>query len=645
MRYYFSILALLPALANGAIAAEAAETEQIVVTGMRYEQSALQSPAPVFVIDREQITLSGARQLSDLLQAQAGIQVRDTIGDGGRGVVLAMRGFGENAANNTLVLVDGRRLNNPNLQPPDLNSIALKDVERVEVLAGGAGVLFGEQAVGGVVNVVTRDGGGDSTFVEAGVGSHDTSLLQAAYSTRLENGLGIRVSAQSRESDNYRDNNESEYLNLMSRISYAWERGKVFAEYQYVDDQLRFPGALPATLAAKNRRQTLNPDDFGDLETQTWRTGGSLAISGNWRLIAEASWRDSEGQGFQSAANTSDMEVWTLNPRLVGEYELSRGLLQFTAGLDLTDSEYLLDIPDFFFRTDYRQELKDAYAQLVFPLAQQLRLTAGIRASKVDDHDRSNGRRNNDSETLGTAGLSWHINDQMRLLLRRDDTLRYANVDENGFTLPAIEFLGPQDGESWELGYEWFNSEYSLQAVAYRLELEDEILYDPSAAGPGAEFGFLGANVNLDRSRREGASLSGQWQASESLQFRASYNWTDAEIRAGSFRGRTIPFVAEHTASLALAYRFNALLTLYGESIYTGSRHALGDDANLGPSLDDYLLFNANLGISTGNWRAALRVNNIGNEEYDTLGTLSFGVTSVYPAPERTWMATLSYTF
>lgn len=128
----------IPFVLLGAIttldAAAANTIEQIVVTGLRTEQSLLETPVAISVITREDIERSGALTIADVLRGRAGLQIRDTIGDGGRGVLVAMRGFGENAANNTLVLVDGRRLNNPSLAAPDLNSIALADIERIEIL-------------------------------------------------------------------------------------------------------------------------------------------------------------------------------------------------------------------------------------------------------------------------------------------------------------------------------------------------------------------------------------------------------------------------------------------------------------------------------------------------------------------------------
>lgn len=641
LRSAISALFAVPALSY---ADERHAMEQVVVTGMRTEHSLLDSPASISVITREEIEQSGALTVADVLRARAGIQVRDLIGDGGRGVVISMRGFGENAANNTLVLVDGRRLNNPSLQAPDLNSVALKDVERIEVLQGGGGVLFGDQAVGGVINVITRTPQATSLALEAGAGSHDSDRYALNASHRFDNGVGLRLSAEQRSSDNYRDNNASDYGNVLGLVEYRWKDGRVFAETQYVDDELEFPGALPVDLAKQDRRQTLYPGDFGDLETTSWRIGGRANLSANWAAELELTSRDSDGDGYQFADNTTDMQVDSANPRLIGTFDTGTGNAILTLGFDATDSKYLLDIPDFYTRTDFRQEQRDAYAQLVYPLTNSLRVSAGARRSQVDDHNRETDQNNSDSETITTASLAWDFRPEMRFLLRRDEVLRYPNVDENGYTLPSVDFLKPQTGVSWESGIEWFNPRFNGRAVLYSLDLDDEILYDPSAHGPSADFGFFGANVNLDSSTRRGALVEWQWRAAARLSFGGSYTYTDAEVKSGTFDGKDVPYVAEHVGALNTNWDIGLGLSAFAELAYTGSRYALGDDANLYDEVDSDAIVNMALRWTRGPWHTTLRANNLTDQEYDTLTTDYDGYRSVYPAAERTVFLTLGYT-
>ena len=624
-------------------AAVAAPPEQIIVTGMRTEQLQLNSPAAVSVITREEIEQSGAITIADVLRARAGLQIRDTIGDGGRGVVVSMRGFGENAANNTLILVDGRKLNNPTLQPPDLNSVALKDIERIEVLQGGAGVLFGDQAVGGVINIVTRTPEKAALAVEAGAGSEGGQRVSAIASQRFANGVGARLSAEQRSSDNYRDNNASDYRNVLGLLEYEWSDGRVFGEAQYIDDQLEFPGALPVEMASRDRRQTIYPDDFGDLETYSWRLGGRYALSAHWSAEMELTERNSDGNGYQFSANTTDMRVRTANPRLIGEYRSAAGLSTVTVGFDATDSDYEFEIPEYFFLTDFSQEQRDVYAQIVHPLSSTVQVSFGARRAEVADENHGNGTRNSDSETVTTASIAWQFHESMRLLLRRDEVLRYANVDENGFTLPSVTFLAPQTGTSLEGGIEWFAERFNGRAVVFDLDLDDEILYDPSAPGPSAEFGSFGANINLESSSRQGALLEWQWAVSPRLSIGGSYTYTDAEVTSGTFDGNEIPYVSEHVGALNGTWNFGYGINAYVEYAYSGSRRALGDDANIYPGVDSEGLVNMALRWANGDWYTSLRANNLLNEEYDTLTTATPYGRSVYPAPERMLFLSVGY--
>ena len=185
------------------------------------------------------------RHIVDVLRGQGGVRVSDLFGDGSRASV-GMRGFSVTASSNTLVLVDGRRLNNIDISSPDLNSIfSLKDVERIEIVQGSAGVLFGDQAVGGVINIITNGSRGQVGSVEVSAGSYDAVGIRAVYGDNVTKNIHYRVSAEHRESDNYRrENNKVEYTNLFAKTAYDYNEGNIFAEVQHIKEDLRTPGAL-----------------------------------------------------------------------------------------------------------------------------------------------------------------------------------------------------------------------------------------------------------------------------------------------------------------------------------------------------------------------------------------------------------------
>ena len=110
------------------------------------------------VITAEEIARSPSHSLQDILSREPGVQVTNLFGgvNGARSVV-DMRGFGATAGSNTLILINGRRLNDLDIAAVDLAAIPRDSIERVEITRGNSGaVLYGDGAVGGVINIVTK---------------------------------------------------------------------------------------------------------------------------------------------------------------------------------------------------------------------------------------------------------------------------------------------------------------------------------------------------------------------------------------------------------------------------------------------------------------------------------------------------------
>lgn len=645
------VLASLIAFAIGSSsihAADAVRVEPVVVSATRSLQSSVPTPAAISIIDRREIEASGARHIAEVLRGRGGLQLRDPYGDGSRAVV-SLRGFGENAAANTLVLVDGRRLNNSDLGAPDLNSIALKDVERIEIIHGSAGVLFGDQAVGGVINVITRAPRGFGASIEAGAGSFSARELRGAIGDRNERGLAYRLSAETRSSDNYRDNNRQEYSNLFGRIDYEHRgNGSVFLEHQAIDENLNLPGAIFADQVAADRTQTRFPTDFADSRSQITRAGLRQTLHENWQLEAELTDRRSDGEGILTGSTfTQDRHHLGFTPRLIGALPMGAGELLLTLGTDLDRTDY--DITSPFGTTDNRQHQRSAYVQGVIPLSEQLSATLGARHAEVendltDSFSFPAGTSIDDSEFVTSAGLSFAATPEWRLFVRRDEVLRFPKVDEYTNMDATITLLDAQTGESYELGSEWRRGGHDARAVLYRLDLDNEIDYDPSAT-----FGF-GGNTNLDPTRRTGLILDGHLQASDALRLGSAYSYVDAEFDHGLFAGNRIPFVARHTFSLNADYRLGSAWHLFGEAQYIGERVPQGDYANTLDRLPGYTVYNASLDYRLTAWTFALRVDNIGDKRYSDVAVRAFNpwpteAVGYYPAPERSARVTAKYRF
>lgn len=118
-----------------------------------FKRQQIYEEAQLSAINRSVIKISPVVDLTQLLkQEQSIVRLINNSGDYSQ-VAFSIRGFGDNAVANSLILVDGFPLTNPSLLVPNFNSISLVDIERMEITQGSEGVLWGDQAVGGVMNI------------------------------------------------------------------------------------------------------------------------------------------------------------------------------------------------------------------------------------------------------------------------------------------------------------------------------------------------------------------------------------------------------------------------------------------------------------------------------------------------------------
>src|SRR5712664_1156783 len=157
-----------------------AAEEEILVTGSRIRRKDLTTPAPVTVITREAVQASGKVSIGDFLQSlpEQGNAINTQVNNGGNGATrIALRGLGPAR---TLVLLNGRRFvpgGNGADASVDLNSIPASAVERIEVLKDGASAVYGSDAIGGVVNIITRRRGGTEVSGFTGTSQHGDGTI------------------------------------------------------------------------------------------------------------------------------------------------------------------------------------------------------------------------------------------------------------------------------------------------------------------------------------------------------------------------------------------------------------------------------------------------------------------------------------
>lgn len=617
--------------------------EQMVVIGRQLE-TPLDLAANVTVIDASEIAATGATNLTDVLRGRAGIQISDS----NTGAVFAMRGFSaQNAPNNTLILLDGRRLNNIDIAAASISAIPLNQVERVEILSGSAGVLYGDQAVGGVINIVTKAPNAAGGNVTLSAGNHDTYEARADVAGQITDEWRYFAAADYNESDNYRRNNANETGSVMARVQYDDGKRQFFVEGSYYDNKRENPGSLTLEQFNDDPRQSSSVGDYIHETTDAWRAHLQQQVSEHWSLAGDLNYSDSlisnVTYGEWGGISQNSRSLLEFNPKALGKYQTDNGPMSIVLGADLHrgKAEYV--------GRDDTQTLASVYLQQTVPLSKTLEYVIGGRYAHVKDElvDASVYPEGVDLDEHAHAlelGLNYRPVAGQRFYVRADQNFRFAKVDEQAYTPPSVVGLKPQKGDSIEAGWDLVANQYQLKLSLYRLALKDEIIYDNSAEMPVGGL-FAGANINADESRRYGANIAADWQVLSGWDLGAEYNYIDAEFTNGENDGQELSWVAKHSGRIYSSYDLNDVWQFYAEGQYLGKRYLDGDNANVDGKLDDYWLANVAINYRRDNWQASLRADNLFDKEYVSAGYYSPGWNSYYSGAGREVRLSVSYHF
>ncbi len=612
---------------------------EVVVTATRSPYSLDRIATTVRVIDQQDIQRSGVRTVVDLLRNHGSVQVRDSSGID-RASNLSLRGF--SGSENVLTLVDGRKLNNTDLAGPNLTTIHLDDVERIEILEGGAGALYGDQAVGGVINIITKREESAGGSVHIGRGSYDNEVYRTSYHNTLASSFYYRLNTDVERGDAYRDDTSLNYENYSVVTGYRHHSGEVYVEARQTDNEYLLTGALSVNEEDLDRRQ--GGGSFNDYaeDSRVARIGLNQRFGEHLELRTSYSDRNEEAlirseSGFGSAVSQQDRRIKLFDPRLI----INVDRLRVTLGLDKEDVDYNFLVDFGFGPTGSNQShnKESEYLHLVFSPHESLDIQGGIRHAKLKVDVQPFDLDYQQGVTVHNIGISWRPsiggNRNWQIYVNRDETFRFALADENVDFFGNFSLLDVQRGVAWELGNRWEWAELKANLAVFQHDNENEIAYD-------SMLGFFGANTNLDDTRRRGATVELNWQASDKLALSTVYSYTDATFIEGVYEGNRIPDVARHLLKLNGSYQPHQHLNLFAEMLYVGSRQL--DFTSSTDSLGAYTVFNLTATWHQNNWTLQARLNNIGDKEYSEFVSF-FGSRALFPSAERNLMVTLGYDF
>jgi len=612
-----ALLLAAPALAQQAPDPDvgSASVAALIVTATRSAQPADRIGAAVTVLDQADIALAQSPDIVELLSETPGVSYTR---NGGVGAVAGLNIRGAESSH-TVLLIDGVKMNDPTAPQGAANfgNLLVGDVARIEILRGAQSTLWGSQAIGGVVNVVTAEP--TAAFqgtLDAEGGARGTGYLRAGLGGRA-GGLGWRLAAgryrtdgvsafaAGSEADGYENTGLSGRLRyafsdaVSAEIRAVWSDGETDTDGFAGDDDSyglteelavyaglniglldgRLKNRLAWTHAETERSAHLPSDPVAPVsfeglgETRRWEYQGVLALTPDWTATF----------GLESeTAKMRQRAPWFLDPDPA-----------FTTGKVGVDS---------------------VYGQIQGPVAPGLTITAGLRH---DEHDAYGGH------TLGALAAAWSLNDGATVLR--------AGFGQ-GFRAPGLyelyseygnSALDPESFDSWELGVQQaLARSVTVSATWFERRAENEIRFYSCPFGspeplcnPNGVFRF-GYYDNIQKTRARGLELGGRAELAR-FTLSANYSWTEAENAAGPNAGNQLARRPEHMANLAATWRFAG----DAGSLTVAARHvgeAFNDEAHAVP-LDAYTLIDLR-----GAWRLDEsielygRVENLFDEPYET---------------------------
>ena len=522
----------------------------VVVTATRFPEAAADLPFGVSVLTAGDIKASGVTTVNDAIMKLLGVPGRlDLYGGGDYG--LDLRGFGTTADSNQVVVVDGIRVNEADLGGTRLAGIPIDSVERIEVIRGSAAVLYGEGATGGAIVITTKAGRGadrkSQADVYAAAGSFGTRELRGT-GTLVAGDFSLDASANKRDSDNDRANfrSRTDGVSVTGQWSHDWLRAGVRYAYDNLDTGL--PGSLTAAQYEADPHQTSTPLDSASIRNHRSSVFGEARL-GDWQIDMDAGWRRkalssnyvSGGYAYAYDVDASTYALRARNSARFGAYTNS-----FVSGIDV--GEWKRTVPGSF-GSEANQRSQAVYLRDEVTLPGGTHLSAGWRTQGVKE-DNSSATANIDEQPHAwELGVVQPVGAGVSLYGRYGRSFRLANVDEFGFTTPGLA-LKTQTARDAELGVRWAYTGGRAEVRVYRSELTNEIGYDPKAFGPGSAFGFNGANVNFDPTRREGLELEVTQTLAANANLHINAATRRARFTAGTYQGNDIPLTPRRTLSV-----------------------------------------------------------------------------------------------
>ncbi|QEW07462.1 TonB-dependent receptor plug domain-containing protein [Nitrincola iocasae] len=573
-----------------------------VTTPLRMAQPLHETQAATTVITRADIERQQPESVAQLLRGHAGIEFASS---GGAGSITSLFMRGSNS-NHTLVMIDGVKINNPTSGGVSWQYLPVNQIERVEIVRGPQSSVWGADAIGGVINIITRKANtpGTTGEIRLGVGQQNTRLTDANFSaanatTRFTSSLSYRGSdsINARTADTSGEKDGYEHYGLRLQLEHDLnERNTLSAGYLRSQGDNQYDSCSIWPAASNNCKE--------DYSLQTLSLGWTHQLTNAWQMEALLQRVEEDREDFFESQNNG--RTHTQRDQLGIKATLSTDPFSLVSGFD-AQKERILKGSGF---TQDSRDIFGVFAQTHYRLTDAWTLSAGVR----HDDDEFFG-----NQTTGNLGLDWQLHSAHNIGASISQGYRAPNLMElyGPASWGANPDLMPEESINYELFWRYQpGSAFNAEVRLFQNEIDNLIVWS------------AGQNLNINESRIRGAEVTlgyqlANWRFSGALTLQDPINREDDSLllRRAREHGRIdIDYAVSN---------WGAGATLEGQS----KRYDFG-----GQRMGGYVLLNTHAHWQlSSDWTLRAKIDNLFDQDYEqALG---------YHTPGRYVETSLTYRF
>jgi outer membrane cobalamin receptor len=658
----------------GLRAEEVVIMDEVVVSATKTEEQRKDVPNAVIVVDGLDIEASPATSVGDLLGGQTGIDWRTYGNYGGAAQEIRIRGM---SGDGTQVLVNGVTVNSPSLGTSDVGAIPMNAIDRIEVVKGSGSVLYGSGAMGGIVNIVTKEPRRDQVDLKAsaGYGSENTYQLSAENGMFVVGDLGYYITVNRSETDGFRDNSDLTQNDASAKL--VLDKGETLHLSLYADIIDRESG---------------RPGVETPAGTETFRVNGVAVYNNesanllneqsdlNKHIVLALKSRPLSWLGINLQTDYTTMESdnynryydsWTAGNLPGSKTEVINDIFGIEGNFEITPfsgATVLIGAQHKDYDWGYTSVTLDGYGDP----ASELDGSADVHTTGVFGEVQyrpvkyvklSLGARNEDhsefgSEFLPRGGLI--INPTETTALKFNGGKHFKAPTPNDLFWPYEDWgygsgsegnpdLKPETGWHWDASLEQSLADNKLffSATYFNWNIDDKITWVADAS-------YFYRPENFSRYEADGWEIGAVIGPFANLTLSVDYTYVDAKEQYEGGVMRQALYSAKNFFKTGLTYWFNFGLDLTATVRYTDERpgfYADYDESEPDEILDEYWTVDLKANQRFGeNWTLSCQVNNLFDENYDTYVETFYDQTGAgtkcrYPGAGQSIFVSATYTY